>query len=110
MNSNIKTPRLLSSLTLGLALVGALGLALVPSASDAGESCSAKSFKFDEVKKACDKGGIKEAKEYMKSVVKKAKDAGKTVDGKKITCKSCHNDTDKYDLTDNAVEEFKKIK
>lgn len=54
--------------------------------------------------KACAKGGRGEAKKMMKEMVKRAKAAGQ-----KFTCDGCHKDLDNYELTKNAVEDFKKL-
>ena len=54
--------------------------------------------------KACAKGGRSEAKKMMKEMVKQAKTAGQ-----KFTCDGCHKDLDNYELTKNAVEDFKKL-
>jgi hypothetical protein len=54
--------------------------------------------------KACIKGGRAEAKKMMKEMVKQAK-----VAGQKFTCDGCHKDLDNYELTKNAVEDFKKL-
>ena len=54
--------------------------------------------------KACTKGGRGEAKKIMKEMVKQAKAAGQ-----KFTCDGCHKDLDNYELTKNAVEDFKKL-
>jgi hypothetical protein len=54
--------------------------------------------------KACAKGGREEAKKIMKEMVKQAKAAGQ-----KFTCDGCHKDLDNYELTKNAVEDFKKL-
>jgi hypothetical protein len=54
--------------------------------------------------KACVKGGRGEAKKMMKEMVKQAKAAGQ-----KFTCDGCHKDLDNYELTKNAVEDFKKL-
>jgi len=54
--------------------------------------------------KACVKGGRAEAKKMMKEMVKQAKNAGQ-----KFTCDGCHKDLDNYELTKNAVEDFKKL-
>jgi hypothetical protein len=54
--------------------------------------------------KACAKGGRAEAKKMMKEMVKQAKAAGQ-----KFTCDGCHKDLDNYELTKNAVEDFKKL-
>src|ERR1041384_7094880 len=54
--------------------------------------------------KACAKGGRAEAKKMMKDMVKQAKAAGQ-----KFTCDGCHKDLDNYELTKNAVHDFKKL-
>lgn len=54
--------------------------------------------------KACAKGGRAEAKKMMKEMVKVAK-----ANGQKFTCDGCHKDLDNYELTKNAVEDFKKL-
>ena len=54
--------------------------------------------------KACTKGGRAEAKKVMKDMVKQAKAAGQ-----KFTCDGCHKDLDNYELTKNAIEDFKKL-
>lgn len=71
--------------------------------------CRTEKFKFSFVKKACNEGGVKKAKNVMKSVVKRAKDDGKKIDGKKIKCSSCHDDTKTYTSKPNAGSELKKI-
>ncbi len=67
-------------------------------------SCRATSFEFDEVKAACDEGGVKQAQKLMKEYVKKAKAAGD-----KLKCSSCHVNTKTYELTDNAVEDLRAL-
>lgn len=59
--------------------------------------CSAKSFKFDKVKAACEEGGRSAAKKLMKAAVKKAKAAGED-----INCKSCHTSLKTFELTKDA--------
>jgi len=54
--------------------------------------------------RACAKGGRAEAKKVMKEMVKQAK-----ANGQKFTCDGCHKDLDTYELTKNAVEDFKKL-
>lgn len=54
--------------------------------------------------RACAKGGRGEAKKVMKEMVKQAK-----ANGQKFTCDGCHKDLDTYALTNNAVEDFKKL-
>lgn len=76
------------------------------SAGDDGEitPCKATSFKVAQVKKACEKGGVKAAKKLMKSAVKKAKDAGESVN-----CKTCHESTKELHKNKGA-ESVKKLK
>jgi hypothetical protein len=54
--------------------------------------------------KACTKGGRAEAKKLMKDMVKVAKG-----NGQKFTCDGCHKDLDNYELTKNAVDDYKKL-
>lgn len=54
--------------------------------------------------KACAKGGRAEAKKLMKDMVKQAK-----ANGQKFTCDGCHKDLDNYELTKNAVDDYKKL-
>jgi hypothetical protein len=54
--------------------------------------------------RACAKGGRAEAKKVMKEMVKQAK-----ANGQKFTCDGCHKDLDTYELTKNAVEDFKRL-
>jgi hypothetical protein len=54
--------------------------------------------------KACATGGRKAAQKLMKDMVDAAK--GK---GVKFKCEDCHKDLDSYELTKNAVEEYKKL-
>jgi len=105
---NLRTLRipLISTGTLCVfAFAGALtGLVASPAQAD-DDACTAKSFKIKEVKEACRKGGRKAAKAMMKEAVKKAK-----ANGEKVNCKSCHTDVKTtFALTDNAVEDFKRM-
>lgn len=84
----------------------ALGGAFLGSSTahaDGEDACTTKSFKVKKVEAACKKGGRKEAKALMKKVVKEQKAAGND-----INCKSCHKSLKTFDLTDNAVADFKK--
>ena len=54
--------------------------------------------------RACASGGRAEAKKAMKEMVKQAK-----ANGQKFTCDGCHKDLDNYQLTKNAVDDFKKL-
>jgi hypothetical protein len=53
---------------------------------------------------ACAKGGRAAAKKLMKDWVKQAKG-----NGQKYTCDGCHKDLDSYELTKNAVDDYKKL-
>ncbi len=72
--------------------------------ASADDGCRATSFEFDEVKAACDEGGVKGAKDLMKEYVKKAKAAGN-----RVKCSSCHDNTKTYTLADNAVADLRAI-
>ena len=56
--------------------------------------------------KACAKGGRKEAKAVMKDMVTTANNKQKDV---KFGCEKCHQDLDNYELTGNAVADYKKL-
>jgi hypothetical protein len=88
-----------ASALLGAAAIGVLA----PSVAHAGgDACTATTFKYPAVAKACKDGGRKAAKDLMKTVVKKAKG-----DGKDWKCTSCHEDTKAFKLKDNAVADMK---
>ncbi len=92
---------------LGLAafLAGSL-LTGVAGAADEGKDgkCTIAIKGDGPVVQACAKGGRAEAKKLMKDLVKQAK-----ANGKKFTCDGCHKDLDNYELTKNAVDEYKKL-
>ena len=83
------------------AIVGALTFATL-SSSDAGDNpCARSDFKTEMVKSACTKGGQKAAKEAMQAFNK---------DKKIKSCNQCHSKlAPKYELKDDAVEQFKKL-
>ena len=83
------------------AIVGALSFATL-SSSDAGDNpCARSDFKTEMVKTACTKGGQKAAKEAMQAFNK---------DKKIKSCNQCHSKlAPKYELKDDAVEQFKKL-
>ncbi len=99
------------SLTTGF-LAAALGLAAgaaivaSPDVALAGKDCQ-HSGKIAKVKSLCGSGGFDAVKKAMKKAQKAAKKAGVAKD--KIDCKACHSNTKDYPLTDNAVEDFKKL-
>ncbi len=72
--------------------------------ASADKPCQATNFEFEEVKAACDEGGVKAAKSLMKDYVKRAKEAGN-----RVKCSSCHDNTKTYTLADNAVEDLRAI-
>ena len=73
------------------------------SASDGGK-CTIATKGDTPTGRACAAGGRAEAKKTMKEMVKQAK-----ANGQKFTCDGCHKDLDNYALTNNAVEDFKKL-
>lgn len=80
----------------------------VPAASAVaadGGKCTIATKPETEVGKACASGGVKEAKKVMKEMTKAAKKKGWKGD-----CDSCHKDSEaKFDLTDNAKQEYEKM-
>ncbi len=96
--------RSLPTLMLALAvLAGGAAAALAPSVAFAdGEACTTKKFHYPVVEKACKENGRKGARGVMKEAVKKARAAGK-----EVKCTSCHEDTKKFVLKDNAVKDLK---
>jgi hypothetical protein len=73
------------------------------SASD-GEKCTIATKGESATARACAKGGRADAKKVMKEMVKQAK-----TNGQKFTCDGCHKDLDNYALTQNAIDDFKKL-
>jgi hypothetical protein len=92
--------RLVASFSAAALLLLSVGTA---GAADEGK-CTIATKGDGVVAKACAKGGRAEAKKVMKEMVKQAK-----VNGQKFTCDGCHKDLDNYELTKNAVDEFKKL-
>ena len=92
------------SLTSGL-FVASLGLAAglaVFSAPVSAADCSA-AVKDAAVKEHCSKGGQAAVKKAMKSAVDAANAAGeKGDDGKKLECKSCHENSTDFKLNGDA--------
>lgn len=68
------------------------------------DPCRATSFEFSEVESACSQGGVKAAKDLMKGYVKRAREQGK-----KLKCSSCHDDTQAFTLSDNAVADLRAV-
>lgn len=88
-----------------LLLTGALGAALIARGFAAdGAPCTIAKDGDSPVAKACAKGGIPEAKKFMKEVTGKARKAGT-----KFQCDECHKDDQKYELTPDARDKFKKL-
>jgi hypothetical protein len=84
-----------------LSIIGVLTVATFSaSAEDAPAPCVHKEFKTELVKQACTKGGQPEAKNVMKAFMKE----------KKIkSCNICHSKlAPKYDLKDDALDQFQK--
>jgi hypothetical protein len=89
----------------GRALVAAFFLTLaVGGAARAAEKCAVAVKGDSPIAKACAKGGREDARKKMKAMVAVAKE-----NGQKFTCDSCHKDTEKYELTPNARDDFKKL-
>ncbi len=106
----VPTKTRIRSVLLTFCAMGCLGLFVGSNSARAeGEvdnSCKAKVFKFDVVKKLCadPSKGKKAVKKLMKNqVVKKAKAAGE-----KMNCKSCHDNTKTFTLKKNAEADLKK--
>jgi hypothetical protein len=94
--------RFAAKLSLAAFLVGAVATGTAV-AGDEGK-CTIATKGDSPTAKACAKGGRAEAKKMMKEMVKQAK-----ANGQKFTCDGCHKDLDNYELTKNAVEDFKKL-
>lgn len=72
--------------------------------------CTATKFNFPAVEQACKQGGRAEAKKIMTAAKKKADEKEIKIKGAKVGCKSCHVDQKKdYKLTDNAIEDLRKL-
>ena len=96
------------SLTTGF-LVASLGLAAglaVFSAPVAAADCSA-AVKDAAVKAHCGKGGQAAVKKAMKEAVDAANAAGEKADGKKLECKTCHENSTDFKLNDKAEGLYK---
>ncbi len=102
------------SLTTGFLVASlsiAAGLAVfaspnVASAGDKAVDCS--KLKVASVKGACEtnKGDFKKLRDAMKSAVDAANAAGEKVDGKKLDCKTCHENTTDYKLNGDGEKLF----
>jgi hypothetical protein len=80
-------------------------LCLTPISAGAAENdCTIAKDATTEVGKACVEGGIKRAKAVMKAMVKQAKKADL-----KLDCDSCHKNEEKWDLTSDAKDQYKKL-
>ena len=96
------------SLTFGffVASLGlAAGLAIFSSPVSAAD-CSA-SVKDAAVKAHCGKGGQSAVKKAMKDAVDAANAAGEKADGKKLECKTCHENSTDFKLNDKAEGLYK---
>jgi DNA-directed RNA polymerase subunit M/transcription elongation factor TFIIS len=94
-----KLATLILSLTVGIAYVAHASNAV----ADSGK-CTIAVKGTSPTAKACAKGGRDEAKKVMKEMVKAA-----GAKGVKFTCVSCHEDTTNYELSKNAVADYKKL-
>lgn len=93
---------LLSAAAAGGLVVGT-AQAQPPADAAAVKACTATTFEFPEVEKACKKGGQPAAKALMKKAVQKAKAAGEATN-----CKSCHVDVKAFELKPNAVDDLRR--
>ncbi|HET6151027.1 MAG TPA: hypothetical protein VFH68_26060 [Polyangia bacterium] len=95
----------LATLTLSLAL-GSAVLLRAGGAAAGDEKCTIAVKGSSVPAKACAKGGRTEARKVMKTMMNSAKK-----NGVNYTCESCHQDpnANKYDLTKDAVENYKKL-
>lgn len=90
-------------------LVASLGLAAglaVFSAPVSAADCSG-AVKDAAVKAHCGKGGQAAVKKAMKDAVDAANAAGEKVDGKKLECKTCHENSSDFKLNGNAESLYK---
>jgi hypothetical protein len=90
-------------------LVASLGLAAalaVVSAPVSAADCSA-AVKDAAVKAHCGKGGQAAVKKAMKEAVDAANAAGEKVDGKKLECKTCHENSTDFKLNAGAEATYK---
>jgi hypothetical protein len=97
------------SLTFGffVASLGlAAGLAIFSSPVSAAD-CSA-SVKDAAVKAHCGKGGQSAVKKAMKDAVDAANAAGEKADGKKLECKTCHENSSDFKLNSSAEDLYGK--
>lgn len=91
-------------------LVASLGLAAglaIYTAPVSAADCSA-SVKDAAVKSHCTKGGQAAVKKAMKEAVDAANAAGEKVDGKKIECKTCHENSSDFKLNGSAEDLYGK--
>jgi hypothetical protein len=80
-------------------------LALAPISAGASENdCTVAKDATTEIGKACAEGGVKRAKAVMKAMVKQAKKQEM-----KLDCDSCHKNEEKWDLTSDAKDQYKKL-
>jgi hypothetical protein len=97
------------SLTSGF-LVASLGLAAglaIFSSPVSAADCSA-SVKDAAVKAHCGKGGQSAVKKAMKDAVDAANAAGEKADGKKLECKTCHENSSDFKLNSAAEDLYGK--
>jgi hypothetical protein len=94
--------RRLRAASLMVAMGGILALAGAGRADDT--PCTIATKGDSPVAKACREGGLFKAKTAMKAMAAKARKAGT-----KFQCDDCHKDDQKYDLTADARDKFKKL-
>lgn len=92
-------------LGLGIAVVaGGVRAAEGEGAGAAKKPCTIATKGDSPIAKACAEGGLTAAKTAMKDLVKRSKAAGT-----KFECDECHSDDQKYTLTADAKDKFKKM-
>jgi len=97
-------PRFTTIATLTLSLGFGSAVLLRAGRAGAEEKCTVAVKGSSPTAKACARGGRPEARKVMKDMVTAAKPKGV-----KFVCVSCHQDLDSYELTKDAVENYKKL-
>jgi hypothetical protein len=75
-----------------------------PASTSTGVPCTVATKGQGIVAKACGAGGLVEAKKLMKDMVTRAKRRGV-----KLKCDGCHENLDRYALTEHAREDLEKL-
>lgn len=95
-------------LVASLGIAAGLGVFASPNLAGAVTPCS-DAVKDDAVKAHCTKGGQEDLKKAMKEAVDAANKAEeKGPDGKKLECKTCHEDLTKFKLNSKGEELYGK--